>query len=125
MDSSPRPTTRITSIDETVEDGFAIITVKPSILIDETEIGQLKDKLLAYLADEHYRHLKLGIDLSNVNYFASTTLGALITFNNEAKKVQGKNYERPYLRPSSRMREVFEITKLDTMFQIADLYPFQ
>ena len=82
-------------------------------ILDEASIQQIGDEISALI--EQVTTPKLLIDFSNVQHLSSAALGTLIKVEQQVRKKHGQ------LRLSSidkNIREIFEITKLDKMFQI-------
>ena len=82
-------------------------------ILDEANIQAITDELLALVANEPKP--KLLISFANVDHLSSAALGALITIHNKMKGLSGQ------LRLADidpQIYEVFEITKLNKLFQI-------
>lgn len=82
-------------------------------ILDEANIQAITDELLALVVNEP--RPKLLISFSNVDHLSSAALGALITIHNKMKGLSGQ------LRLADidpQIYEVFEITKLNKLFQI-------
>ena len=86
-------------------------------ILDETTVKVIAEELMR-LVDNTFK-IKLLIDFSNVEYLSSAVLGKLVAIH---KKVQeGKGHMKlAAIKPS--IREVFKITKLDKVFDIADTH---
>src|SRR5438067_10734462 len=82
-------------------------------ILDEQNI-QLIGEQLFRLVDELGRR-KLLLNFGNVEYMSSAALGKLITLN---KKVQAAGGRLILCNIDPQIREVFEITKLDKLFDI-------
>jgi anti-anti-sigma factor len=83
--------------------------------IDSNNANQFGDALSAVIAQGHNQ---LVLDLAGVDYMSSAGLREIVA---AAKKLQGKG-ELRLAQPSERVREVLEMTGLDSVFQI---YPSQ
>lgn len=81
--------------------------------IDSTNASQFGEALMQEI---NAGHLNLVLDLAAVDYMSSAGLREIV---NAAKKVRGKGDLR-LAQPSDRVREVFEMAGLDTIFQIYD-----
>ena len=82
-------------------------------LLDPTEIQLVGMELFRLVDELGRRHVIL--DLGNVEYVSSAALGKFITLN---KKVQGKGGKLVMCNINDDIFEVFEITRLDRLFNI-------
>jgi anti-sigma B factor antagonist len=82
-------------------------------ILDEQNIQIIGEQLFS-LVDELGRR-KLLLNFGNVEYMSSAALGKLITLN---KKVQAAGGRLILCNIDPQIREVFEITKLDKLFDI-------
>ena len=82
-------------------------------ILDEQNI-QIIGEQLFNLVDELSRH-KLLLNFSNVEYLSSSALGKFITLN---KKINALGGRLILCNIDPQIREVFEITKLDKLFNI-------
>ncbi len=82
-------------------------------ILDEQIIQAIGEQLFS-LVDELGRR-KLLLNFGNVEYMSSAALGKLITLN---KKVQASGGRLILCNIDPQIREVFEITKLDKLFDI-------
>lgn len=83
--------------------------------IDSNNASQFGDALNGVIAQNQNQ---LVLDLAGVDYMSSAGLREIVA---AAKKLQGKG-ELRLAQPSDRVREVLEMTGLDSVFQI---YPSQ
>lgn len=88
-----------------------VTLIEVSGRIDSMNANQLGDALSGEIENSH---LQLVLDLSNVEYMSSAGLREIVS---AAKKVHGKGDLR-LAQPSPRVREVLEMTGLDSIFQI-------
>lgn len=84
-------------------------------ILDETNIQIIGNQLFG-LTDEDGRK-KIILDFTNVEYLSSAALGKLITMEKKVKAAKGQ-LRLCCIRPE--IYEVFEITKLNRIFQIFD-----
>ncbi len=84
-------------------------------ILDEANIQQITEELLGLVATES--RPKLLISFANVDHLSSAALGALITIHNRLKQ-SGGQLRLADIDP--QIYEVFEITKLNKLFQIHD-----
>lgn len=84
-------------------------------ILDETNIQIIGNQLFG-LVDEDGRK-KIVLDFSNVEYLSSAALGKLITMEKKVKASGGK-LRLCNIRPE--IYEVFEITRLNRVFDIRD-----
>ena len=82
-------------------------------ILDEQNIQVIGEQLFG-LVDESGRK-RLLLNFGNVEYMSSAALGKLITLN---KKVQAAGGRLILCNIDPQIREVFEITKLDKLFDI-------
>ena len=82
-------------------------------ILDEQNIQIIGEQLFS-LVDALNRK-KLVLNFSNVEYLSSAALGKLITLN---KKVNGAGGKLVLCAIDPQIKEVFEITKLDRLFNI-------
>jgi anti-sigma B factor antagonist len=84
-------------------------------ILDESNIESIGRELLALL--EERPQIKLLLDFENVQYLSSAALGKLITLNKRVAEGNGK-LVLCSIRP--QIYEVFQITKLNKIFDIAE-----
>jgi len=82
-------------------------------ILDEANIAQISEEIGNLIDDESLP--KFLIDFSNVDHLSSAALGALITINN---KIKAKDGQLRLSNINDQIIEVFEITRLDRLFQI-------
>jgi anti-sigma B factor antagonist len=84
-------------------------------ILDESNIQTIGNELFA-LVDTDGRQ-KIIVDFSNVEYFSSAALGKLITLDKKVKTAKGR-LRLCSIRPD--IYEVFQITKLNKLFDIRE-----
>ena len=84
-----------------------------NVSLDEETLDRIHDQLLA-LADEPGES-DLLLDFGNVEYLSSAALGKFITLNKKVNAAQGKLV---LCNIDPQIYEVFEITKLNKLFNI-------
>lgn len=84
-------------------------------ILDESNIDEIGRELLGLV--EESSQIKLLLDFANVQYLSSAALGKLITLNKRVAEDSGK-LVLCSIRP--QIYEVFQITKLNKVFDIAD-----
>ena len=82
-------------------------------ILDEPTIQAIAEQLFSLVDTDGKR--KLLLNFGNVEYMSSAALGKLITLN---KKVQAAGGRLILCNIDPQIREVFEITKLDKLFDI-------
>lgn len=98
---------------ETEEVGdVTIVKFLDKRILDEQNIQLIGDQLFSLVDDEGKG--KLLLDFSNVDYLSSAALGKLITLN---KKLLNRG-QLKLCNIKPEIYEVFEITKLNKVFQI-------
>lgn len=93
----------------------AVVAFVDKRILDEQNIQLIGEQLFA-LVDEEGRK-KILLNFGNVEYLSSAALGKLITMN---KKVRGAAGQLKLCNIKPEIYEVFEITKLNKVFQIYD-----
>ncbi|HTI52195.1 MAG TPA: STAS domain-containing protein [Planctomycetaceae bacterium] len=81
-------------------------------IVDQIDIGECRDEIMELLELHDCR--VLAFDLSGVRYVPSGMLGLLASLRQKGIEVHLYN-------PSSDVREVLEITRLEALFQIHEL----
>jgi len=105
---------KISSMVESIDrvDGNMIIRLKGDVTLQRSP--ELRGQL-AKLLDE--KPDRLVIDLSRVNYMDSSGVATLVEALQRARKTKTP---LPLLSMTSRVKSVFEIARLDTIFSIVD-----
>lgn len=81
-------------------------------ILDQIDLAQCRQELLELL--EQYGCRVLGFDLTGVRYVPSGFLGLLASFRRLGIEVHLYN-------PSDDVREVLQVTKLDSIFELHEL----
>ena len=92
--------------------GITIVQVDGELIVGNRQ--ELKDKVLERLESGDRRFL---IDFTSSSYIDSSGLGVLVSLSKKIREAGG------FLRLAGLnedLRTLFELTKLDTLFQIAD-----
>ncbi len=89
-----------------------IVDVEGQLIVGNRQ--ELKQKVLDELEGGARRFL---IDFSNTGYIDSSGLGVLVSLS---KKIREQGGELRLANLNEDLRTLFELTKLDTLFQIAD-----
>ena len=97
---------------ERQQDGWTVLTVSGEI--DIATAPSLRERLHALLADDKRR---LVIDLDDVGFLDSTALGVLVGALKRARMEDG---EVRIACAQPRVLKVFEITRLDSAFDLFD-----
>ena len=92
--------------------GVAVLQVEGQLIVGNRQ--ELKD-LVQTALDQGERRLL--IDFSRTGYIDSSGLGALVSIS---KKIREAGGELRLSGLNEDLRSLFELTKLDTLFQIAD-----
>jgi anti-sigma B factor antagonist len=92
--------------------GVYIITVDGQLIVSNRH--ELKQKVLDVVETGARRVL---IDFTNTGYIDSSGLGALVSLAKKAREAGG---ELRLAGLNEDLRTLFELTKLDTLFQIAE-----
>ena len=95
------------------EGGVVRIGFQDRNILDEANIQQIGDEITQLV--EQSANPRVLICFENVEHLSSAALGALITVNN---KIRQKGGQLRLSNIDDQIREVFEITKLDKLFQI-------
>jgi len=97
---------------EREQDGWNVLTVSGEI--DIATAPSLRERLHSLLADGKH---KLVIDLDDVGFLDSTALGVLV---GALKRARMENGEVRIACAQPRVLKVFEITRLDSAFDLFD-----
>ena len=96
-------------------DDVTVVRFVDRKLLDATNIQELGDELFGLVEKDNRKRLLL--NFSNVEFLSSAALNKLIILNKKVKTHQGK-LKLCSLRPE--ILEVFAITRLNQLFDIAD-----
>ena len=94
------------------QDGVTVVDVEGQLIVGNRQ--ELKAKVLEEL-DNGER--KFVIDFSKTGYIDSSGLGVLVSLS---KKIREQGGELRLSSLNEDLRTLFELTKLDTLFRIAD-----
>jgi anti-sigma B factor antagonist len=94
------------------ENGVVVVDVDGQLIVGNRQ--DLKQKVLDELEAGERRFL---IDFSNTGYIDSSGLGVLVSLS---KKIREQGGELRLANLNEDLRTLFELTKLDTLFSIAD-----
>jgi anti-sigma B factor antagonist len=100
------------SFEVTKQDGITIVDVDGQLIVGNRQ--ELKQKVLAELEKGDRKFL---IDFEKTGYIDSSGLGVLVSLS---KKIREHGGELRLANLNEDLRTLFELTKLDTLFQIAD-----
>ncbi len=89
-----------------------VVLVEVNGRVDSSNANELGETLMELIDDGH-RHLV--VSLTGVDYMSSAGLRELVS---PLKRVRRENGDIRLVQPSPRVREVLELTGLDTIFQI-------
>ncbi|MDA0328489.1 MAG: STAS domain-containing protein [Gemmatimonadetes bacterium] len=93
-------------------DGVTLIEVEGQLIVGNRQ--ELKQQVLDQLEGGD---LKFVIDFANTGYIDSSGLGVLVSLS---KKIREQGGELRLASLNEDLRTLFELTKLDTLFRIAD-----
>ena len=94
------------------QDGWAVLTVSGEI--DIATAPSLRERLHGLLAEGKQQ---IVVDLDDVGFLDSTALGVLVGV---LKRARGEGGEVRIVCTQPRVRKVFEITRLDSAFDLFD-----
>lgn len=103
---------KVVSIEQTDEILLAVVHCEQ---MKESETQVMQTEVLA--SAEQARHLPVVLDLSDVAFIPSVTLGALVVLLQELKK-SGQRFLLAGLQPD--VRGTLALTRLDKLFEICD-----
>lgn len=92
--------------------GVTVVSVDGELTVGNR--GELKQTILARLEDGERRFL---FDFSDTSYIDSSGLGVLVSLS---KKIREQGGRLRLYGLNEDLRTLFELTKLDTLFQISD-----
>jgi len=93
------------------EDDVTVVAVEGQLIVGNRQ--ELKEKVLAELEGGGRKFL---IDFSSTGYIDSSGLGVLVSLS---KKIREQGGELSLAALNDDLRTLFELTKLDTLFQIS------
>ncbi|MGC9455005.1 MAG: STAS domain-containing protein [Phycisphaerae bacterium] len=96
------------------EDGVTVVELTHRKILDEINIAQIGEQLNAMVAEAD--NPKLVLDFAHVSHMSSSALGMLITVH---KHIREKDGSLRLCNIQSSIYEVFVITRLNEIFQIA------
>jgi anti-sigma B factor antagonist len=100
------------SFDVQKKDGITVIDVKGQLIVGNRQ--ELKQKILDELESGGRRFL---VDFAGTGYIDSSGLGVLVSLS---KKIREQGGELRLANLNEDLRTLFELTKLDTLFHIAN-----
>ena len=92
--------------------GVTVVDVDGQLIVGNRQ--ELKQRVLDQLANGDRKFV---IDFSNTGYIDSSGLGVLVSLS---KKIREQSGELRLANLNEDLRILFELTKLDTLFKIAD-----
>src|SRR5881394_611065 len=92
--------------------GVVVVGVEGQLIVGNRQ--ELKQKVLDALEDGSRKFV---IDFSKTGYIDSSGLGVLVSLS---KKIREQGGELRLANLNDDLKTLFELTKLDTLFQIAD-----
>ena len=107
-----RASERIMSFHTSNEQGVVVVDVDGQLIVGNRQ--ELKQKVLDELESGQRKFL---IDFGNTGYIDSSGLGVLVSLS---KKIREQSGELRLANLNEDLRTLFELTKLDTLFNIAD-----
>lgn len=93
-------------------DSVTVVDVEGQLIVGNRQ--ELKQKVLEELEDGAR---KVVVDFTNTGYIDSSGLGVLVSLS---KKIREQGGELRLAGLNEDLRTLFELTKLDTLFEIAD-----
>ena len=102
----------IMSFEVTKQDGITLIDVEGQLIVGNRQ--ELKQKVLQELEGGERKFL---IDFDRTGYIDSSGLGVLVSLS---KKIREQGGDLRLANLNEDLRTLFELTKLDTLFQISD-----
>ena len=94
------------------QNGITVIDVEGQLIVGNRQ--ELKQKVLQELESGERKFL---IDFDRTGYIDSSGLGVLVSLS---KKIREQGGELRLANLNEDLRTLFELTKLDTLFQISD-----
>ncbi len=96
----------------TTQDGVTVVDVEGQLIVGNRQ--ELKQKILEELEGGERKFV---IDFSDTGYIDSSGLGVLVSLS---KKIREQGGELRLSSLNEDLRTLFELTKLDTLFRIAN-----
>jgi anti-sigma B factor antagonist len=94
-------------------DGVTVVSFVDTKIVTEENIQEVGDQLYSLVENEGHRQLLL--NFGNVQYLSSAALGKLINLKKKVSAVKGQ-LKLCCIHPD--LKEVFNITRLDQVFEI-------
>ncbi len=94
-------------------DGITVVDVEGQLIVGNRQ--ELKQKVLEELEGGERKFV---IDFTNTGYIDSSGLGVLVSLS---KKIREQGGELRLAALNEDLKTLFELTKLDTLFKIADM----
>jgi anti-sigma B factor antagonist len=94
------------------KDGVTVVDVDGQLIVGNRQ--ELKQKVLEELEGGERKFV---VDFANTGYIDSSGLGVLVSLS---KKIREQGGELRLASLNEDLRTLFELTKLDTLFRIAD-----
>lgn len=94
------------------QDGVCVVAVEGQLIVGNRQ--ELKQRVLEEIERGERRFL---VDFGETGYIDSSGLGVLVSLS---KKIRELNGELRLTNLNEDLRTLFELTKLDTLFQISD-----
>jgi anti-sigma B factor antagonist len=111
--SKPKPTTMFFTYTSSKQGNIHILTLKGD-LIDKNQADKLIDEVNETITNNHIHFV---VDLGGLKYLNSSGLTILIQILTKARKAGG---EAVIANVGKRIKELLVITKLNTVFTVAD-----
>lgn len=96
-------------------DNATVVTFVDEKILEEMDIQSLKESIMSVV--EEGGRINLILDFSNVRFLSSAVLGLLMRIS---KKVYEQEGSLKLCNISSRLYEIFKITRLNKIFDIFD-----
>jgi anti-sigma B factor antagonist len=94
-------------------DNATVITFTDEKILEQNDVEALADSVMSVI--DHGERMNLILDFCNVQFLSSSVLGLLIRIS---KKIYEQNGQLKLCNISSRIYEVFKITRLTKVFDI-------
>jgi anti-sigma B factor antagonist len=99
----------------TTSDDIQILDFEETRILDQETVDSIGGELQAIAEATDVK--KIVIDLNRIELMTSTMIGQFVTFHNRCRD---REIELRFCNLSSEIQNLFKITRLDSLFQIAE-----
>ena len=105
----------MTGLITTTTDGVQVLDFEETKILDQESVDSISGELQAIAQSTDAK--KIVIDMNRIELMTSTMIGQFVNFNNQCKE---RDIAVHFCNLTTQIRELFKITKLDSMLTIAE-----